>query len=354
MKKFSNNRHQDWDTTQIKAVLRAKSLPVHLRSKFSWKNGLTYAAAFAGIVICSAVLGRQDFSTPVSIVDDGIVDAGKLDATQSSRSENSQQPSVSTSDFPLKAGISSSAAGVSVREKDGENPPYPASVSGQNLQELSLEAEEESVIHLGEQDGYTCAYQINDLADPEKAGFPITVWITDISSGKRMHTIDLPEMQTIQAFYLYGDTLALLGESGQRIQLRLYDLPANGDVSALGVYPITGTSAQHRLYKNILHITTFAPAQTPLNIPVTPLPHATEEDLCIITAVDLKSAQTAQAAFLGAGEEVSLYHLNAYMHYQGELTEENPNGSYVAHIRLNELEIELRTEETLSRDMEQA
>lgn len=316
--------------------------------RFTWRSGATYAAALVLIVALSALLGRGN---PNPELVGGTVPAEAQQEAEAAQynieDEATQADAAEPRVMQAQEDIEQSAQADAQASSVADTPEGTPSGSGEEQSADTFAASgvggpSESVL-LSEDGTYTYTYRYNDVNDPDKAGVPITVNIVHTSSGALAFEIDLAYLHTLDAHVVYGQTLVLIGqsESGDTL-LAAYDLALVGEPECILELDQLGRMIAVNEYKSFVYLTTFAPAGIDPGCEVIDLPEATGEELCVLTALDLDTMETVQLAYLGAGEDISLYNLNAYLQYEGEVDEEHEQGRYIAHIRLDGLQIELR------------
>lgn len=320
---------------------------------FSWKSATTYAAALVLIVALSALLSRSptdtargvvvidepagsDFGANANPLDPDVPDPGTQPESDADAGANENLPATprTPEDTPVADNPADGAepAGGAEQPVDAEGP-----VGGSG----------ESII-LHEDASYVYTWRPNDLTDPDKAGYPLVVNVMNMSTGELAFSVDVAAIESVTQSFLYGSKLSLVGTSATNEAdevLLVYDFSQPGQADNVLEHSLPGKLLAARLYKNIVNVVTYAPAWADPGCEITALPDGTGDDLCVIAAVDLDTVQVEQKAFAGAGETISLYNLNAYLDYEGTITDDNPEGHHVAHIRLDGTNIELRTEE---------
>lgn len=316
---------------------------------FNWKSGATYAAAFVLVVALSALLGR---GKPEVELKRGVIQPTADDPSASAVSPSlpSDAETESTPAFsadPVNPPASSEKqpdADVSGPAEDGDaaavlSTPDPAEdpssyIGGQSQSHL-----------LTEVGSYTYSYRINDTTDPSKAGIPITASIVHTETDVLAFQIDFTDLTTIDECFVHENTVAFLGSTGgEGTALHMYDLSLLGEPQQMAALSHPGTLVAARLYKSVISFASFAPAGTDPSCPVTALPNSDGEDLCILSTLDMETLETRCEAFSGADNDVQLFNFNAYLQYSGQVTEDNALGHHVAHVRIDGVDMELRSE----------
>lgn len=336
---------------EVKAPVREERRRIQFSPHvFSWKSVSTYAAALVLIVALSALLSRG----PADIGTDTIEPAAGGQPHDTFENNNPLSPD-SDPDTTVDGGSgedSGTGGGdmLAVDAQTGGEQPAEGDAGEANAGDAEAQSwlgGPESIL-LYEDDAYTYTWLQNDPNDPDKAGFPLTVNILEKAAGGLAFSINVSGIESVDSSFVYGGKLSLLGPAvaeEDAVTLLVYDLTQPGSASCVQELTVPGALLNARLYKNYIDVVTYVPAGIDPGCDITALPDSTGDNLCVIAAVDLDTLQVEQKAFAGASETVSLYNLNAYLDYEGEPTDDNPEGHHIAHIRLDGLDIELRSED---------
>lgn len=325
---------------------------------FSWKSGATYAAAMVLIVALASSLGR---GTPADI-QEGVIEMQPAESAQATDELGNQ-----VAPFAFGEAVEDSAADSAAPAGDGRSLPQDApAVAEAPTQPPATEPPAEAMdaasidyddnaakggpgvsIELGQAGDYTFNWRANDPSDPDKGAYPVTVNVIHTSTGVSAFEIDIQELRTVDQYVVYEGVLTLVGGSvGQDgVVVKSFDLSQVGNHQEVYQRFQPGALLDVRNYQNVLSLITFASADQSPGCEVVPLPDSVESGQCIISTIDLATMTGSQKAFSGASQDLSPGNRNIYVQYEGEPSDENPSGRYVAHIRLNGTEIELRSSE---------
>lgn len=318
---------------------------------FTWKSGITYAAAFVLILALSALLGRgtphlREGSIPVETPPNNESQPPDRTIRPMDNEEAEQTPAQAQNDG-VAVSKGESAPGEQASQPGDASAFSTVSAEGQQEDEpLGVGGQSWSIL-LGEDGMYSYTYRQNDATDPDKQGYPITVNILHTSTGVLAFEIDIPDMDRIQAHFVHEGTVTFIGGSdGQGgVTLRTYDITSVREPREMGALTQPGRYLDARLHKEVVGLFTYTD-DTP-DCEVIPLPDSAEEGFCVVTLLDVLTMEWEQKAFSGAGDDLRLYNLHAYLQYQGAPAEEGDQGPYVAQIRLDGLSIELRNDESV-------
>lgn len=334
-----------------------ENAPVSRKSRFrprvfTWQSGVTYAAAFVLVVAVSAVLTRGNPTAdivagqlePVPYNEEQTASAPTMEAGMPLLDDSEPAPAAPAADTAQQE----QTAAAALRQEQ-----QPSAGAGGEAGDASVPAGDRAAaaaygiggegasIELGQDELYTYTYRLNDETDPDKAGIPITVTVTHTATGVLAFPIDIVDMYSIEEHFVFNNTLTLVGAGGSGVVLRTYDLTQVGAPTERLAIEQPGRYLDARLHKNVVNLFTLLEQPEDPGCEVVALPGAVSDMLCVVSAVDVESGLVEQKAFAGAGDDVSLLNLNAYIKYEGEPDEEHPEGHYVAQIRLDGMSIEL-------------
>lgn len=303
---------------------------------FSWKSGVTYAAALVLIVALSAMVGRIGSN---SDLESGVIEP----TSQPEVSPGFERPDFP--DLPDETGEPTVPANT-----DGVTPDTSSPAGSESMASQPDDAESENPLEwYGGPQSTKFAEDAQYAYYWRDSGGTVTIDVAKLEQQEE--TVTSPEysfsvlsLRSVSHHFLYGDILAVAGPAldGSSIALEIYSLAEPGKETHLQSVAQQGTLLDARLYKNIINLVTYTELEPACEIEQ--LPHAVNESYCVISAVDLDTQQSETVAFRGADNDVALYNLNAYIQYTGEVTEANDQGSYTAHVRLDGIHIALRTD----------
>ncbi len=319
------------------ATIRERRLP----SWISLQSGIAYAAAFCLIV---ALVYSTEIYKP-NMITGGMsipsrpqseaaaaseeIAADELDAAQiappelfaSRLAEDTADESAGTE----TAGVQQEAA---AEDSDAAVEEFGPGLGGSGLSTLLLE-----------RDGYEYRWRPSDAADPDRNGYA-TLEVIHKDTQELVSLTDIQEMQYVDRAFAQGDALALVGLGENGVAAALYSGAQEPVIREVFEQP--GELVDANLYEGILHIVSLTDPADGEDTVVLPdsLP---DGGVCVITAIDMETLESAQERYFGKIGSVQLHNLNAYIRYEG-VDEDDEAANYIAQIFLDGLEIELGAE----------
>ena len=302
---------------------------------FSMQSAVSYALAFVLIV---AVAYGLRFNG--NIVDSGAV----IDNTQYAESTAADaEPAISESYIEEEILPASSQSGISqsspsqntVEEKDDVMLDSPESQAMPN-QILGMGGGAKA-IHLAEDELYTYLYRKNDLSDPDKANFPVTLEIVGIETSE-VNNINIPDISEFITFFSSGNTICFIGKYSDGVTARTYNIEnieKGGEATEIFAYFRHGSYVDCNIVDGILRLVTLSNEESAENVEITLLPGTISDKLCIVSLLDTSNGDKVNAGYLGADIDVSLHERNVYISFltTGESEEEQELG--MAQVKLD-------------------
>ena len=302
---------------------------------FNLQSGLTYATAFALMLALFYGLG---LNKPKMITGDIPVEqsTGTAELAKAHMAEPEALDEALPEDSQVRMFAAAQTETADSTAQDNEMP----GVGGAGKS-----------IPLGEEGGLHYVYRANDVTDPDKEGFPLTVDIVDNATSQLLGQIDLADINTIYSFFSRDEVVTLVGEGPAGVITRTYSVADPAQAQEVVSVSQQGSFAGARQYQELVHTVTRL-SEKPAG-EIVDLPGSVSNSYVVISAVQTAQAQTAQKVFSGSDTgDVLLYNRNAYISYTGETAQDGgQTGVLVAQVRLEGLQIELGS---VSQDVPQA
>ncbi len=189
---------------------------------------------------------------------------------------------------------------------------------------------------------YVLACRPVDENDPDM-GVANVLEVLNQRENRLVALVPLPAMERVVQAFAGDHLVAIVGEDDHSIYTLTLDLSNLEEPKTLELLEQPGTLEAARAFEEVVHLVSYTPEPLEEGLHRVELPYSSEKGAAVFTALSLEDGSRNQVAFLGAGKEIKLYNISAYIYFDGVSLENNVETSdlFVAQIQFSDLEIEL-------------
>lgn len=320
------------------------------RRWFNARSGFAYAAAFLLIVGLFYGLG---FDKQSNLIDGTITLDREQGRSIESRLEVEETSPASVPEAAARAALPAaeqSGEPEANNSKAADMAPF-AALSGPSAS-TSKEAEDRNVpdamggvlstqlCTFGED--YVLACRPVDENDPHIDAANV-LEVLNHRENRLVALVPLPAMDRVLKAFAGDHLVAVVGEDDHSVYTLTLDLSDLEEPKTLELLEQPGALAAARVFERVAHLVSYTSEPLEGEFHAVELPHSSETGAAVFTALSLEDGSRNQVTFLGAGKEIKLYNISAYVYFDGVSLENEVETSdlFVAQIKFNDLEIEL-------------
>lgn len=314
------------------------------RKWLNMRSGLAYAAAFVLIVGLFFGLGinRQDNLVDGSITLEPRTSPAalpQLDQTQISDTLPESDTAAADSG-PATGGGAAQEETFQARMETFQMQENP-DAGGDGIRASAPEALGGIVsTQLGAFGDYRLVSRPADENDPDLSSDNV-LELLDPEENRLVALIQLPAMTRVHSAFSGEELVTVVGSDDEAVYALILDLSNPEEPRTVTLLEQPGSLSGARLYEDVVQVVSYSGAPAGDSLEVVELPDSAESGAAIFTAVSLADGDHRQVAFQGAGDEIKLYNINAYVYYDSAAQGADDSDYFIAQINLPGLEIEL-------------